>query len=239
MASNGASRSLDPLQKKRREAAQTAQIPPLVSGKRLDSGVGYIHLGRNFGNGNGQDMVAQFDAALAELMDTPGLILDLRGNGGGDSLLASHIAGRFLSEPFDYGREYYDMRLPTRAWWAWGDRHVEPRGERYGKPLAILTDARTVSSAEEFVVSLVDNGRAATVGRTTAGSTGNPIRFHLPGNAYIRFSTGDLRRVDGAPIEGVGIAPDLPVTWMLNDVRSGADPDIAAAERYILLDKDE
>jgi C-terminal processing protease CtpA/Prc len=179
-------------------------------------------------------MVAEFDAALAGLMDAPGLILDLRDNGGGSSLVANQIAGRFLEEPFVYGREYYRQRLPTRGWWRWGDRSVTPRPPFYSGPLVLLMDASTVSSAEEFVVSLVDSGRAQTVGRQTGGSTGNPLVFQLPGSGSARFSTGDLRRIDGAPIEGVGIRPDLPVAWTLEDVRQGRDPDLDAAVRLLL-----
>jgi C-terminal processing protease CtpA/Prc len=91
-----------------------------------------------------------------------------------------------------------------------------------------------VSTAEEFVVSLVDSGRAQTVGRQSGGSTGNPLVFQLPGDGSARFSTGDLRRIDGAAIEGVGIQPDLPVAWTLADVRQGRDPDLAAAVRLLL-----
>lgn len=202
---------------------------PLVQGTRLASGLGYIHLGENFGDRPGHSMTAEFDAALAGLMDAPGLILDLRDNGGGDSLVANQIAGRFLAEPFVYGRESYRQRLPTRLWWLWSERRVTPRPPRYAGPIVLLIDASTVSSAEEFVVSLVDSGRAQTVGRQTAGSSGNPIVFQLPGGGRVRFSTGDLRRVDGTPIEGIGIEPDRLVAWTLDDVRQGRDPDLAAA----------
>lgn len=213
--------------------ATQAHTEPLVQAKRLPSGLGYIHLGENFGDRPGHDMVAEFDAALDDLMDTPGLILDVRDNGGGDSLVAAQIAGRFLAEPFVYGRESYRQRLPTRVWWLWSERRVTPRPPRYAGPIILLTDASTVSSAEEFVVSLVDSGRAQTVGRQTAGSSGNPIVFQLPGGGRVRFSTGDLRRVGGTPIEGVGIRPDLPVTWTLEDVRLGRDPDVDAAEQML------
>jgi C-terminal processing protease CtpA/Prc len=215
-------------------SAGEGKSPPLVAGKRLSSGSGYIHLGENFGNRPGHDMMAEFDAALAGLMDAPALILDLRDNGGGSSLIANAIAGRFLTKPFVYGREYYRLRLPTRLWWRWGDRRVTPRPPFYIGPLVLLIDATTASSAEEFVVSLVDSGRAQTVGRQSAGSTGNPIIFQLPGDGQVSFSTGDLRRIDGAPLEGIGITPDVPVDWTLADLRQGRDPDLAEAVRLLL-----
>jgi C-terminal processing protease CtpA/Prc len=207
--------------------------PPLVGGKRLASGIGYIHLGESFGNRPGHDIVAEFDAVLEALMDTSGLILDLRDNGGSSSLIANAIAGRFLTEPFVYGREYYRLRLPTRLWWRWGDRHVTSRPPFYTGSLVLLIDATTASSAEEFVVSLEDSSRAQTVGRQSADTTGNPIIFQLPGDGHVSFSTGDLRRIDGAPLEGIGIIPDVPVDWTLADLRQGRDPDLAEAVRLL------
>lgn len=69
-----------------------------------------------FSGREGQPLVDAFDAALDDLLDTPGLILDLRGNGGGDQRLADQMARRFLAEPFTYGREQYVGRLPQRGW---------------------------------------------------------------------------------------------------------------------------
>jgi C-terminal processing protease CtpA/Prc len=207
---------------------------PLITGERLPSGVGLIEMGPFFSNVPGHDMVAEFDAALNELADAPGLILDLRRNGGGNSALAAEMAGRLLDEPFTYGREFYRQRLPTRAWWLWSERMVTPRPPIYTGPVVVLIDTYNVSTAEEFIVALVDSGRAQTVGRRTGGSTGNPLVFQLPGDATAQFSTGDLRRQNGMRIEGVGIEPDLPVAWTLEDVRRGRDPDVTAAVELLL-----
>ena len=73
-----------------------------------------------FSGREGQPLVDAFDAALDDLLDTPGLILDLRGNGGGDQRLADQMARRFLAEPFTYGREQYVGRLPQRGGGAGG-----------------------------------------------------------------------------------------------------------------------
>jgi carboxyl-terminal processing protease len=111
---------------------------------------------------------------------------------------------------------------------------VDPRPPLYSAPVVLLFNATTPSSAEEFAISLLDNGRALGVGRQTAGSTGNPIVFRLPAGRRARFSTGDLRRIDGSQIEGIGIAPDVLVEWTVEDLRQGRDPDVAAAETLIL-----
>ncbi len=205
---------------------------PLITTERLDSGVGLIRI-PTFEEGE-HDLVMEFDAALDGLLDAPALILDLRGNSGGSTHLSDPIAGRLMSRPFTYGREHYPARLPQRGWRPWIDYRVEPRGVTYDGPVVLLIDEGTFSTAENFAVALVDSGRATTVGRQSGGGSGNPISFRLTGGGRARFSTGDFRRNDGSPIEGQGIAPDVPVTWTVEDFRRGRDPDLDAAEALLL-----
>ena len=202
-----------------------------IVSRRLPSGVGYIRV-PTFGT----DLVSEFDAALNEMLDAPGLILDLRGNGGGNSAYADQMAGRLLSEPFAYGRDTYAARLPTRAWRKWMTFRVTPREPVYTGPVVVIVDTSTFSSAEQFLVSLVDSGRVQTVGRATGGGSGNPTVFRLPGERDVRFSTANFIRNDGTPIEGVGIVPDVPVSWSVEDFRQGRDPDLEAAERLLAGD---
>ncbi|MFQ3662883.1 MAG: S41 family peptidase [Chloroflexaceae bacterium] len=217
-------------------ASAPAQVeePPtwgsLITGERLPSGLGLIRI-PDFGGSRDHDLVAEFDAALDALMDAPGIILDLRGNGGGSTFISDRIAGRFLERPFTYGRDEFRARLPQRGWRAHFDYRVAPRGPTYTGPVVLLIDEYNFSTAEQFIVALADSGRATTVGRATAGGSGNPITFRLSGGGVARFSTAAFRRNDGALIEGAGIAPDVRVAWTVADFRAGRDPDLEAAER--------
>ncbi len=205
---------------------------PAISSQRLSSGIGYIRVARLWER-NDEDLIADFDAALAFLSDAPALILDLRRNGGGNSLFADQIAGRFLTMPFSYGRDVFRQRTPNRFWRAESVYTVTPHEKRYSGKLAVLIDEVSVSSAEWLIAALADSGRAQTVGRTTAGSSGNPISFPLPNGGVVRFSTGAFYRANGQLLEGIGITPDLPIAWTLEDVLTGRDPDLAAAERLL------
>jgi carboxyl-terminal processing protease len=205
-------------------------LPP-ISGERLPSGMGLIRIA-TFSGREGQALADAFDAALDDLLDAPGLILDLRGNGGGDQRLADQMARRFLTEPFSYGREQYAGRLPQRGWLPGLTFRLTPRQPHYEGPLALLIDEYTFSTAEQFVVALRDSGRATTVGRPTGGGAGNPLSFELTGGALVRFSTGDFRRSDGAPLEGQGVAPDLPVSLTAADC-AGPDRDVETAVMFL------
>jgi C-terminal processing protease CtpA/Prc len=111
---------------------------------------------------------------------------------------------------------------------------VRPRGETYAGPVTVLANPFTFSSADTFVVAMADSGRAQIVGRPTSGASGNPISVRLPNGGRARFSTGDFLRSDGTSLEGVGMQPDLEVAWTIVDVREARDPDVRAAEAYLL-----
>jgi carboxyl-terminal processing protease len=204
-------------------------LRPLLEGKitsqRLPSGHGYIRI-PSFG----KRQTREFDRHLDSLMDTPGLVLDLRGNGGGATFFADPLAGRFIDEPFTYGHQTFPKPIPVYGWRREMSLSVRPRRPVYDKPVVLLIDGWNMSTAESFIASLLDSGRAQSVGHRTSGSSGNPMTFRLIGGRGARFSTGALYRSDGTSIEGIGIKPHIEVTWTPEDIRSGHDPDIAAAE---------
>ena len=201
--------------------------------QRLPSGLGLIRV-PTFEEGPGHSLVTEFDAALDQLLDAPGLILDLRGNSGGSTTISDRAAGRFLDESFTYGRESYRVRLPQRGWLQSHACRVRSRSPVYTGPVVVLIDSSTMSAAEHFLAVLVDSDRVRTDGRRTGGGVSSSLSFRLPRGGVVQFSASDFRRNDGTPLEGQGIAPDLAVSWTINDLRQGRDPDVEAAERMIL-----
>jgi carboxyl-terminal processing protease len=199
-----------------------------IYSQRMLSGFGYIRI-PTFGD----NLVDEFNLALNELLDTPGLVLDLRGNGGGNTRYAFAMAGRFLDEAFSIGRDHFRNRLPQRGWRLWLDMRVDPRKPVYTGEVVLLIDTGCMSTTEQFILAFVDSGRAQVVGRRSAGATGNPIQFHLVGGGRARFSTGDFYRQDGTRLEGVGIIPDVVIDWTLDDFYQDRDPDLEAAETLL------
>jgi C-terminal processing protease CtpA/Prc len=197
-----------------------------VSWEKKNEDVGYIRIDRLWNNDD--DVVNEFDLALNKLMDTQGIILDLRQNGGGDSRIAERIAGRFLDKNFTYGYEEFRKRIYKFAWRKSVNYSVKPMGDIYQGKLVVLTDYPVMSSAEWLVGALIDSGRAISIGRVTGGSTGNPIQFALPGGK-MRYSTAAFYRPDGRLVEGQGYSPEISVNWTIEDYINGIDPDIQAA----------
>ena len=108
------------------------------------------------------------------------------------------------------------------------DLVITPRGTTWTKPLAVLLDGEVASSGEWMAAALCDSGRARCLGRKTAGDSGNPVFFFVPGGT-VQFSTGNYHRADGTPLNGIGITPHETISWRLEDVRQGRDPDLDAA----------
>jgi len=219
------------------EAASSGQSGgsdgPVITGQRLAGAVGLIRI-PTLSAAAGRDLVAEFDAALAGLLDAPALILDLRGNGGGDSRLGDRMVGRLLDEPVRYGAFDFAARMPQHFWMRRFPLRAVPRGATYDGPVVVLIDTRVMSSGEDMLTALLARGGVTTVGRRTGGASGNPVIVRMPGNVRLRYSTGIGSAADGQPIEGRGYQPHLPVAWTIADVRQGRDADIVAALAHLL-----
>ena len=76
----------------------TSLHEPLVTSRELPNRIGYIRIS-SFAD---DVIVEQFDAALFALRETGALIIDVRGNRGGDTGVAGPIMGRFIDKELPY-----------------------------------------------------------------------------------------------------------------------------------------
>ncbi|GIE28568.1 hypothetical protein Ait01nite_016130 [Actinoplanes italicus] len=136
------------------------------------------------------------------------LVLDLRGNGGGDpgtvALVAEHLLGdgaRALSEVI-----YADRR---RQWWT----RARPAGFALTQDLAVLVSSRTYSSAEALAYHLQVRGRAVIVGETTRGAADHVTPIRLTGQVTGLLPEGTvIDAASGSNWEGSGVRPDITCT---------------------------
>ena len=169
-----------------------------VTWSRLPEDIGVIRFNNSLGD---QATVAAFDAALAALRDTRGLILDLRDiPSGGNSGVALGIMGRFVDRRVPYQRHRiprYGQADVERNW----VEEVAPRGPfTYRAPVVVLVGHWTGSMAEGMAIGF-DAMRRATVAGTTMGRlAGANESFTLPRTgASIVLPTEELFHVDGTP----------------------------------------
>ncbi|HZL99487.1 MAG TPA: S41 family peptidase, partial [Planctomycetota bacterium] len=219
--------------------------PRETAHRRLEGDIGYLRIGHFVAPDAAawatatpeqrpaliEPLVAPFRQAFAELADTRALILDLRGNPGGTDLAGMEVA-RHLLPP---GATYFQLqgRLEDGEW-ATISQHgfpPEPGVPRYERPLVVLIDERTFSTADNLSACLRDHlPEARFVGRPTGGGTGAPRPITLPrSGASVTFCTQRVYGPAGTLTEGRGTTPDVAVRWTREDLLTGADPDLAAS----------
>ncbi len=183
--------------------------------------IGYVLI-KSFGNGQ-EDYLAIEDI-LEGFKDKDGLIIDVRGNGGGTTTNSQLVASRFADKERLYLKVKYKDGPGHGDFTEWYDRHVKPEGRvRYLKPVVVLTNRQTYSSAEDFVLAMRLFPHVKVVGDTTGGGSGNPIFRELPNGWIFRLSSWVAAGPDAVPFEGVGLYPTVPVWNLPADSTKGAD----------------
>jgi carboxyl-terminal processing protease len=167
----------------------------------LAGGVGHLAIGLVT-----PALPAEVHAAIRRLATSgmTALILDLRGNPGGDLDAGVRLAGDFLPRG----------AVIARVIDADGDEQIhEARGARpHAHPLVVLVDGRTASAAELFAGALRANDRALIVGERTYGK--GAVQAVVPaedGAGVIAATVAHCTLPDGEPIDGVGVTPDVEI----------------------------
>ena len=195
----------------------------------LDDNIGYVRY-ESFNDGIGE---GNLDEVLNRLMLCRGLIIDIRGNGGGNLTTAELLAARFFdrSTPVGYirhktGRGHDDFS-------AMEEQRMEPSSRlRWHKPVCVLTNRRVFSAANEFVKYMKCSPLVTVVGDHTGGGAGLPFNSMLPNGWAVRFSACPMYDRNGQSVEQ-GIDPDVAVSLTQEDVNRGIDPIIERARRLM------
>jgi C-terminal processing protease CtpA/Prc len=210
-----------------------------VEGRVLDdSGLGYIRISTFSGDYNLMARVWEYHLDSLVAAEVPGLIIDVRVNGGGNGGLAFDFIGYLFDEGFTvYQNAYYNDRtgqfeyLDTPA-------RVEAAPFNFDGPVAVLVSPDCISACEGFAYALTHGGRSTVVGHApTAGAFGEVGRgqYKLPGDFSLQFPTGRPETIAGELlIEGEGVIPDILVPKTEAEVLSDADPVLTAAVQALL-----
>lgn len=177
---------------------------------RLKGNIGYINL-RGFPDPAPFKLVA--DKAMADLSGTRAMIIDLRGNGGGDPTTVAYLCSFF----FDPKTPVHLNDLVHRE----ADTNIYKRDEFWTKPVPssyrrkpvyLLTSGRTFSGGEEFVYDLKTQKRATVIGETTGGGA-NPGAMRQLNSRFGMFISGGRAEnpITKTNWEGSGVAPDRAV----------------------------
>jgi C-terminal processing protease CtpA/Prc len=87
----------------------------------------------------------------------------------------------------------------------------------------VLTNRRSVSSAEDFVLAMTSLPSTTVVGDTTAGASGGPIVRDLPNGWTYQLSEWIEYTRDKQTFEGHGLAPTVVVKASVTDLEHSVD----------------
>jgi len=213
---------------------QVYSVAAEVSTDVLPSHSGYIRF-----DGFQPPIVKQFRQALQRFRNSPGIVIDLRRNGGGDLSVLLPIAGYFFDKKTLFAKDSTRtgkplsefagvVRLPLKL-------YVGRAGDQiYSGPVVILVDSRSASSSEVFAAGMQDTQRAKIVGSLTCGCVlGIAKPRVMKGGGVLEMSEVLWFSPKGRKLEGSGIVPDEAVVPTVTDFQQKHDPAIAEAERVL------
>tara|TARA_R110001592_G_scaffold1212_8_gene7182 strand:+ start:4733 stop:6865 length:2133 start_codon:yes stop_codon:yes gene_type:complete len=184
------------------EVDDSAKATPIIKGKKL----GIITI-PSFYNDLSRDVKKEI-AKLKE-QEVQGIIIDLRGNGGGSLPEATLLTGLFI----DKGPVVQIRNGANRV-----DVHRDKDGiSYYDGPLTVMVDRYSASASEIFAAAIQDYGRGVIIGEHTFGK-GTVQQHRGLGRVYdlyehplgsIQYTIAKFYRINGGSTQHRGVLPDI------------------------------
>ncbi len=155
-----------------------------------------------------------------------GVILDLRGNGGGYVTAAKELSGIWLNDKIVVTeRKGSKVTSELRT----GNDAILD-----GVATVVLVNQSSASASEIVAGALRDHGIAKIVGDTTYGKGSVQQLISLPNNALLKVTVARWYTPGGSNISEKGIVPDVEVKRTVDDINAGRDPQRSKAEALVL-----
>ncbi len=159
--------------------------------------------------------------------DAQGLVIDCRAYPGDFPIY--QLAGHLVAEPTRFVTfSLLDPANPGAFHWG-ASMPIAPIAPRFERPVVILVDEVTLSSAEYHAMAFRVAPQAVVMGSTTAGADGNVSQFSLPGKLRTMISGIGIYDAERHNAQRVGIVPDVEVKPTIAGIRAGRDEVLEAA----------
>ena len=205
-----------------------------VQQKSLPSGLAYLRFDE-FEAATPRD----FKHALRSVQSAPGLIIDLRANGGGTLASMLQIAGYLLPGRTRFALDRTRTGKPISAlgglFKVGLELYAGEKGHQiYSGPVAILVRGRTASAAEIFSAGLQESGRAQVFGTQTCGCVLGIVKNRkVKGGGVLEISEMLWLTPKGRRLEGEGVLPDREVRSSIADLQQHRDAQLEEAEKSL------
>ncbi len=172
-------------------------------------------------------VMGDYNKAMADFLDLPGVIIDLRGNPGGLGAMAMGMAGWFVQER--------GLRLGTMIMRT-GEMNfvINTRANGYRGKVALLIDDLSASTSEIMAGGLQDLGLVRVFGMRSAGAALPSMITKLPNGDGFQYAIANYISEGGEVLEGVGVAPDVEIIPTRENLLAEGDPILEAARLWLL-----
>ena len=225
------------------EGSKTEAIAGTINkGTVLYFGFNQFNLKNSYtGAANGVKPAIQF--VLNYLQNPPagfkGIVIDVRGNGGGDISDLNFLIGNMISTNLNIGYVRYKSGNGRLDYTPWAPAIVTPQtgAKAVTVPVVALADIWTVSMAELTTMAIRLLPAGHSVGETTWGANGpltsneilNGGQFTAAGFVNVYTSSSMFKYIDGNIYEGKGFPPQYPVPFNLQTFQTTGDPQLLKA----------
>lgn len=180
-------------------------------------------LRKEYGQNAKRELVNAF-SSLNERQTTQ-LILDLRGNQGGDAPLAKLLLSYLINEPFSLVADGPSSGVS------------KPEDHPFNGDLFVLMNGGCFS-VTGMVLSCLERHHSATfIGEEAGGNrtvlAGSPKRFRLPNTQIDCWISTKLWQLNDQPNDGHGVRPTLAVRESVDDLLTGRDAIMEEAKKAV------
>lgn len=199
-----------------------------VEYRLLPSGYGYIRVNSFFDNEVLTIQIWERAIQFFKENQIPGIVLDLRTNGGGSGWLADQMAAYFFDKEIVVGNTARYNKASKAFYMDPGDQQsmIPPRAElQYDGPVVVMVGPACASACEFFSYNMTVNDRATIVGQyPSEGAGGSVQQFLMPENITVQMTIG--RAVDAQGnihLEGKGVVPKVKVPVTVETLQKQAN----------------
>jgi len=189
-------------------------VNPSVKSEITGDNVGYMRISRFAEN----DTTSLSTKAAQDFKDkaVKGVVLDLRGNGGGYLTAAQEIASLWLKDKVVVQEKRGDVVQDTLR---------SSNGPILdGIPTVVLVDGGSASASEIVAGALHDNNAAKLVGVKTFGKGSVQQIEKIPSGGEVKVTVAKWYTPNGKNISKEGISPDTEVKLSDDDLKNNRDP---------------
>ena len=198
-----------------------------VSSEMKDGQIGYIAVSEF-------DSVTydQFEAALDDLesQGMQGLVIDLRGNPGGNLTTVTDMLKLLLPE---------GTIVSTKDKYGNTEEITCDGKHEFTKPLAVLVNQYSASASEIFSGAIQDYGTGTIVGMTTYGKGVVQQLMDLGDGTCLKVTIAEYYTPSGRSINGTGVEPDVEVEYEYDENNPEADNQLDKALEVVREELEE